>query len=51
MGILAIFDANGVLTRYRENLETVVSFVLNQRERLHAISWKGFQTAASLIAL
>jgi hypothetical protein len=33
-----------------ENLETVVSFVLNQRERLHAISRKGFQTTASLIA-
>jgi hypothetical protein len=33
-----------------ENLETVVSFVLNQRERLHAISRKRFQTEASLIA-
>jgi hypothetical protein len=33
-----------------ENLETVVSFVLNQRERLHAINRKGLQTAASLIA-
>jgi len=33
-----------------ENLETVVSFVLNQRERLHAISGKGFQKAAILIA-
>jgi hypothetical protein len=33
-----------------ENLETVVSFVLNQRERLHAISQKRFQTEASLIA-
>jgi hypothetical protein len=33
-----------------ENLETVVSFVLNQRERLHTISQKRFQTEASLIA-
>lgn len=33
-----------------ENLETVVSFVLNQRERLHTISRKGLQTAAALIA-
>jgi len=33
-----------------ENLETVVSFVLDQRERLHAISRKGLQTTTSLIA-
>jgi hypothetical protein len=33
-----------------ENLATVVSFVLDQRERLHTISRKGLQTAASLIA-
>ena len=33
-----------------ENLETVVSFVLNQRERLRAISRKGLQTTEALIA-
>ena len=33
-----------------ENLETVVSFVLDQRERLRAISRKGLQTAEALIA-
>lgn len=33
-----------------ENLETVVSFVLNQRERLHTISRKVLPTKSSLIA-
>ena len=33
-----------------ENLETVVSFVLNQRERLHTISRKRLLTSTSLIA-
>jgi hypothetical protein len=33
-----------------ENLATVVSFVLNQRERLRAISQKGLQTTEALIA-
>jgi hypothetical protein len=33
-----------------ENLETVVSYVLNQRERLHTICQKEFQTTPVLIA-
>jgi hypothetical protein len=33
-----------------ENLATVVSFVLDQRERLHTISKRGFERKASLIA-